>query len=83
MTNVMGLADGAKIGSTNINGQETVTNRTLLLELGHTEPATHIPVENSTTGGFTNDTIKQKRSKSINMRFYWICNCTSQGQFLI
>ena len=47
------------------------------------QPATTIQVDNSTTNGFANDTIKQKRPKAINTRFYWIRDRTSQGQFLI
>ena len=39
-------------------------------------------VDNSTANGFTNNTIKQKRSKAIDMHFYWICDRTIQGQFL-
>ena len=83
MSNMMGLAAKDKIGAAYINGQEAVPIRTLLLELGHPQPATTIQVDNSTADGFANDTIKQKRSKAIDMRFYWIRNHTSQGQFHI
>ena len=57
--------------------------RTLILKLGHPQPATPIQVDNSTTDGFANNTIKKKRSTTIDMRFYWIHDRTSQGQFLI
>ena len=83
MSNVMGSADEAEIGATYINGQEAVPIRTLLLELGHPQPDTPIQANNSTENGFANDTIKQKQSKAIDMRFYWIHDRTSQGQFLI
>ena len=73
----------AEIGAAYINDQEAVPIRTLLCKLGHPQPATPIQVDNSTADGFANDTIKQKRSKAIDMRFYWIRNRTSQGQFLI
>ena len=79
----MGSADEAKIGATYINVQEAVLIRNLPLELGHPQPSTPIQVDNSTANSFANNTIKQKRSKAINMRFYWIRDCTSQGQFLI
>jgi hypothetical protein len=39
--------------------------------------------DNSTAAGFANNTTKQKQSKAINMRFYWIKDRVSQGQFLI
>ena len=83
MSNVMGSAAEADIGGAYINVQEAVPIRTLLLELGHTHTATQIQVNNSTADGFANDTIKKKRSKVIEMRFYWIHDHTSQGQFLI
>ena len=83
ISNVMGSAAESEIGSAYINGQEGVPIRTLLRELGHPQPATPIQVDNSTADGFANDTIKQKRSKAIDMRFYWIRDRTSQGQFLI
>ena len=70
MSNVMGSAAKAEIGAAYINVQEAVTIRTLLLELGHPQLATPIQVDNSTANGFANDTIKQKRLKAIDMRFY-------------
>ena len=83
ISNVMGLAAEAEIGAAYINGQDYVPMRTLLLELGHPQPATPIQVDRSTANGFANNTIKQKLSKAIDMRFYWIRDRTSQGQFLI
>ena len=66
----MGLAAEAKIGAAYIKIQEAIPICTLLLELGHPQPATLIQVDNSTVVGFVNDTIKQKQSKAIDMRFY-------------
>ena len=66
----MGSAAKSEIGATYINGQESVPILTLLRKLGHPQPAIPMQVDNSTAAGFTNDTIKQKRSKSIDMRFY-------------
>ena len=66
----MGSADEDEIGAAYINGQESVPIRTLLHELGHPQPAIQIQVDNSTADDFANDTIKQKRSKAIDMRFY-------------
>ena len=83
MSNVMGSAAKAEIGAAYINGQEAVPIRALLRKLGHPQPATPIQVDNSTSDGLVNNTIKQKRSKAINMRFYWIRDRTSQGRFLI
>ena len=70
MSNVMGLAAEAEIGAAYINGQEAVPIRTLLRKLGYSKPATPIQFDNSTANGFASNTIKQKRSKAIGMRFY-------------
>ena len=70
MSNVMGSAAKSRIGAAYINGQKAVPIRTLLLKIGHPQPATPIQVNNYTADGFTNDTIKQKLSKAINMRLY-------------
>ena len=69
MSNVMGSAAEAEIGAAYINVQEAVPIRTLLPELSHPQPATPIQFDNYTSDGFTNDTIKQKRSKAIDVRF--------------
>jgi hypothetical protein len=39
--------------------------------------------DNSTACGIANKTVKQQRSKSIDMRFYWLCDRVKQGQFKI
>ena len=83
VSNVMGSAAKDKIGATYINGQKAVPIRTLLRELGNPQPATPMQVDNSTAVGFSNDTIRQRQSKAINMHFYWIRDRTSRGQFLV
>jgi hypothetical protein len=40
-----------------------------------------IKTDNTTANGITNDTIKQKWSKAMDMWFYWICDCVNQGQY--
>ena len=51
--------------------------------MGHPQPPTPMQAENTTAVGFANSTIKQKRSKEIDMRFYWIQDKTNQGPFVI
>ena len=43
----------------------------------------HIHIHNSCTECIINDTIKQRLSKAIDMRFYWVRNHVWQGQFLV
>jgi hypothetical protein len=37
--------------------------------------------DNTTATGYSNGTIKQKRTKEMDMRFYWIKYRVKQGQF--
>ena len=39
--------------------------------------------DNKTSVGFENQTIKQKRSKEIDMKIHWIKDRIRQGQFLV
>jgi hypothetical protein len=83
MRNVLASATKAEIGGIFVNGQEATSLRVTLEELGHPQPPTPIQTDNSTAAGFINNTIKQKRSKAIDMRLYWLKDQVSQGQFLI
>ena len=83
MRNVRGSAAKAKIGATYLNGKESMPICTTLTDMGHAQPPTPMQVENSTAKGFANRTIKQKRSKAIYMRFYWVQDRVCQKQFLI
>ena len=73
----------ADIGATFLNAKEALLIRTTLEELGDPQPPTPMQVDNTTSVGFANNTTKQKRSKAIDMHFYWIRDCTRQGQFKI
>ena len=82
MRNVMASASEAETGALFINGQEGAYIRNILAELGHPQPGpTRIVTDNSTAEGFANDTTKIKRSKAMDMRFYWIKDRVNQGQF--
>jgi hypothetical protein len=37
--------------------------------------------DNTTSTGYSNGTIKQKRTKAMDVRFYWIKDRVKQGQF--
>ena len=73
----------AKIGATFLNSKDTLLICKTLEELGRPQPPTPMQVYNTTSVVFAKNTINQKRSKAIDMRFYWIKDCTCQGQFKI
>ena len=66
----MGSAAEAEIEAGYINGQNFVTIRTTLEEMVHPQRPTPLYVDNTTVTSFANGTMKQKRSKSIDMYFY-------------
>jgi hypothetical protein len=51
--------------------------------LGHPQPPTPIQTDNSTAAGIATDSVKQKRSKAMDMQFYWIRDRVRQGQYLV
>jgi hypothetical protein len=81
---VMQSAAEAECGGLYMNAKEAVPSmRITLEELNHPQPATPIRTDNSTTDGIMNKTVKQKQSKSMDMRFYWLQDRVEQGQFRI
>jgi hypothetical protein len=81
LKHVMSSAAEAEIGAVFINAKEGAVLRTTLEELGNPHPPTPIETDNTTATGYSNGTIKQKRTKAMDMRFYWIKDRVKQGQF--
>jgi hypothetical protein len=79
----MSSAAETEIGSVFINAKEGAVIRTKLEELGYPQPPTPMETENTTATGYINGTIKQKRTKAMDMRFYWIKDRVKQGQFTL
>ena len=71
LRNIMASAAEAEYGSLLLNGQAALPIRTTLIEMNHTHPPTLIQVDNSTSVGIANKSIK-KRSKAMDIRFHWI-----------
>jgi hypothetical protein len=83
MKMVLASATEAELGACFFNAKEGVMIRIILDEMGHPQPTTPIQVDNSCAAGIANDTVKQRRSKAIDMRFYWLKDRECQGQFHI
>jgi hypothetical protein len=81
MREVLASATEAELAAVYLNSKEVCPIRICLEELGHPQPPTPIQTDNSTAAGIANDTVKQKRSKAIDMRFYWIRDRVRQGHF--
>jgi hypothetical protein len=66
-----------------MNAQEACSLRTTLEDLGHLQPPIRIQTDNECAMGILNDTVKQKRSRAIDMRFYWLRDRIDQNQFVV
>lgn len=73
----------AELGALFHNGQDGAYIRNILEEMGHPQPPTRMVTDNLAANNIANDIGKQKRSKAIDMRFYWVKDRVKQGQFHI
>eukprot|EP00957_Ditylum_brightwellii_P093411 7113153-Ditylum_brightwellii.AAC.1 len=80
---VMASAAEAECSGLYENGREAIPLQMALEEMGHQQPATPMATDNSTVEGIMNANVQQKRSKEIDMRFYWMQDCIWQGQFYV
>lgn len=79
----MSLATEAEWGALYNNTKEGVPLQNTLAEMKHPQPPTLVQVNNSTTNGFANKQIKQQKSKSMDMQFYWVQDWVTQKQFKV
>jgi hypothetical protein len=81
LKHVMSLAAEAEIGAVFLNAKKYTVLFTMLEELGHPQPPTPLQTENTTSTGYSNGTIKQKRTRAMNILFYWVKDRVKQGKF--
>jgi len=77
---VAALAAEAELGALFLNAQEVKVIRLVLKELGHPQPPTPIHVDNTTTVGIANNTIKRQRSRAMEMRYFWLLDGEVQNR---
>jgi len=83
LRNVMASAAEAELGALFHNGQVAAPIRTCLAEMGFPQPPPPLKTDNSTAAGIVNSSIRQKKSKAMDMRFYWIKDRVTQKHFLV
>ena len=69
LKNVVASTAKAEIDGLFHNGQMIIHIRRLLKALGHRQPATPLKTDNSTSNAFVNKSLRQKKSKSWDMRY--------------
>ena len=81
MQQVILSATEEEVGATFYGCQDTVPLRNTLAELGHVQGATLIITDNGCCEVILNNTVKQRQTKAMDMRFYWVKCRIAQGQF--
>jgi len=83
MENIISSAAEAEVGALFNNANEAARIRLTLQDMGHLQHVTPIQVDNKCAEDIVNDTMKQKHTKAMNMRLYWIKDRVRLLQFLI
>jgi hypothetical protein len=79
----MSSATEAEFAGLYHNARDGATLCTTLVEMGHPQPPTPIQTDNSCAAGITNGTVRQRKSKAMDMRFYWVQDRVRQQQFIV
>ena len=74
MRNVLASTAESEITILIHNGQEAVVLRTTLLEIKHPQLPTPIKTDRSTSSGIANKTFIPRKTRSMDMKYYWICD---------
>ena len=69
---VVSSATEAEYAGYFINGKDAEVERTTLEDMGYPQGTTYIQGDNELAIAIGNDQVKQKRSRSMDMRFHWI-----------
>ena len=80
---VVTSAAEAELGAAFYNAQKGAQFRNTLIELGYPQQPTTILVDNTVAEGLANDTVNAKRSKSMDVRFFWLRDRVKKAHFQI
>ena len=83
MNSVNASTAEAELGGLFHNGKDAEPICQTLMDIGYPQPPTPTVTDKVRVEGITNDTVKQRRSKAIYMRFYWIRDQVKQGHFTV
>eukprot|EP00804_Cyclotella_cryptica_P012930 CCRYP_002289-RA/>CCRYP_002289-RA protein AED:0.24 eAED:0.24 QI:0/0/0/1/0.5/0.33/3/0/1110 len=80
---VVASAAEAELGALFLNCKEGKILRLVLQELGHTQPPTPTHCDNGTATGIANNSVKKQRSRSMEMRFFWVADQVNRHHFQV
>ncbi len=68
----MTSAAEAELGALFVTAKELFPIRQTLMEMGWKQPMNPIQTDNTTAAGVVNNTIIPEKSKSMDLRFWWL-----------
>ena len=83
LKHVVASAAEAETGGLFHNAQTGLIVRQALSDLVHPQPQTSLKTDNSTANSFVHNNMKQKRSKSWDMRYHWLRDSKTKGNYNI
>ena len=79
----MSSAVGVEVGTLFDNAKKSARIRLTLHDMGHPQHTIPTQVENKDTEGIANNTLKQKHTKDMYIRLYWMKDRVRLLQFLV
>ena len=80
---VVSASTEAEVAGLFLNGQAAVSTRQTLEDLGYPQLATPIITDNTTAYGIANRTVRLKWSKAIDMRYNWLRDRVTNGDYTV
>ena len=81
LRHVMSSAAEAELAGVFINAKNAEMLRQILFEMGHPQPPTPIQTDNTTACGIVTNTVKQRKTRAMDMRFYWLRDRKLQNKY--
>ena len=80
---VVSSATEAEYGAAYLNSKQVAPLRGLLGDMGYTQEPTIMYIDNKAAAGIANDSVTQRHSKAMDMRFHFVRDRVRQGQLCV
>jgi hypothetical protein len=80
---IVASAAEAELGALFHNCQDGIIFRQTLVDMGHPQPKMLVHCDNATAVGIGNNTVKRQRSRSMEMRYFWVVDKLAQDMYTI
>jgi hypothetical protein len=80
---VVASAAEAELGSAFMSAQKAVQHRNTLADFGYPQKPTLLRIDNTVALGLADNKLNKKRSKGMDMRYFWLADRVRQGHFRV